>query len=74
MLVTGEKTGQLPEMMRKVADYYQDLHHNSVTRIKTFIEPVLIIFLTAIVGVIVLSIIVPMFSMYTTLQSTTPSS
>ena len=68
MLVTGEKTGQMPEMMAKVADYYQDLHKNSVTRIKTFIEPILIIFLTVVVGVIVLAIIIPMFGMYQTVQ------
>ena len=64
MLVTGEKTGELPEMMEKVADYYQELHRESVTRIKTFIEPILIIFLTAVVGVIVLAVVIPMFGMY----------
>lgn len=68
MIVTGEKTGQLPEMMSKVADYYQDLHKNAVARIKTFIEPVMIIFLTVMVGVIVLSIVIPMFNMYSTIQ------
>lgn len=69
MLVTGEQTGQLPEMMAKVADYYQDLHKNSVARIKTFLEPALIIFLTVVVGLIVLSIIIPMFGMYQTVQN-----
>lgn len=68
MLVTGEQTGQLPEMMAKVSDYYQTLHQNSVTRIKTFVEPILIIFLTVVVGIIVLSIIIPMFGMYQTVQ------
>lgn len=68
MLVTGERTGQLPEMMGKVSAYYQELHQNSVSRIKTFIEPALIIFLTAMVGVIVLSIVLPMFNMYNSIQ------
>lgn len=68
MIVTGERTGQLPEMMQKVSAYYQELHQNSVTRIKTFIEPVLIVFLTAVVGVIVLSIVLPMFNMYQSIQ------
>ncbi len=68
MIVTGEKTGQLPEMMQKVADYYQDLHKNAVARIKTFIEPVMIIMLTFMVGVIVLSIVIPMFNMYSAIQ------
>ena len=68
MIVTGEKTGQLPEMMAKVSTYYQDLHRNSVSRIKTFIEPVMIILLTVMVGVIVLAIVVPMFNMYSAIQ------
>jgi len=68
MIVTGERTGQLPEMMTKVSAYYQELHQNSVTRIKTFIEPILIVFLTAMVGVIVLSIVLPMFNMYQSIQ------
>jgi len=67
MIVTGEKTGQLPEMMTKVSNYYQDLHKNAVTRIKTFVEPIMIVLLTGMVGVIVLSIVVPMFNMYDTL-------
>ena len=69
MIVTGERTGQLPEMMKKISLYYQDLHKNSVARIKTFIEPALIILLTAMVGVIVLAIVVPMFSMYSQIQA-----
>ena len=68
MIVTGERTGQLPEMMSKVSAYYQELHQNAVTRIKTFIEPILIVFLTAVVGVIVLSIVLPMFNMYQSIQ------
>ncbi len=69
MIVTGERTGQLPEMMHKISLYYQDLHKNSVTRIKTFVEPALIILLTVMVGIIVLSIVVPMFSMYSQIQA-----
>lgn len=68
MIVTGEATGELSEMMNKVSFYYQDLHKNSVTRIKTFIEPALTIFLTVGVGIIILSIIVPMFDMYSAVQ------
>ena len=68
MLVTGETTGELPEMMSKVSSYYQMLHKNSVTRLKTFIEPILTIFLTVVVGVIILAIIVPMFGMYNSIQ------
>lgn len=68
MLVTGETTGELPEMMRKVSNYYQMLHKDSVNRIKTFIEPILTVFLTVIVGAIILAIVIPMFGMYNSIQ------
>ncbi len=64
MIVTGEKTGQLAEMMGKVSTYYQSEHKNSVTRVKSLMEPVIIVFLTVVVGAIVLAIVIPMFSMY----------
>ena len=69
MIVTGEKTGQLAEMMDKVSSYYQELHRNAVGRIKTFIEPIMIIGLTVATGVIVLAVIIPMFNMYGSLSS-----
>ena len=69
MIVTGEKTGQLSEMMGKVSTYYQSLHKSTVSRIKALIEPFLIIFLTFVVGVILLAVIVPMFTMYQQFQS-----
>lgn len=68
MIVTGEATGELSEMMGKVSKYYQELHKNAVTRIKTFVEPALTVFLTVGVGIILLSIIIPMFNMYSAVQ------
>ena len=64
MILTGERTGQLGEMMDKVASYYQEQHKNAVNQIKAFIEPVMIIVLAAIVGIVLLSVILPMFDMY----------
>lgn len=69
MIVTGEKTGELAEMMTKVSLYYQDLHKNSVARIKTFIEPALTVFLAGATGLIVMAIVIPMFNMYTAVQN-----
>ena len=69
MILTGEKTGQLGLMMEKVANYYQEQHSNTVNQIKAFIEPVMIIILAAIVGVILMSIVIPMLDMYQTLSS-----
>ena len=64
MILTGEKTGQLGPMMDKVANYYQELHKNAVGQIKAFIEPVMIIILATIVGVVLMSVVLPMFDMY----------
>ena len=68
MIVTGESTGKLGTMMEKVADYYQDLYRNSINQVKTLLEPILIVFLTFTVGIIIISIIVPMFEMYKVIQ------
>ena len=64
MIVTGENTGKLGTMMEKVYLYYDNLHTNAVTQIKSLIEPILIVFLAGSVGIIILSIILPMFQMY----------
>ncbi|MCI8575100.1 MAG: type II secretion system F family protein [Bacilli bacterium] len=63
MIVTGESTGQLAEMMSKVSSYYQEMHRSTISSLKAFIEPVLITFLAVIVGIIILAVIVPMFNL-----------
>jgi len=68
MIVTGESTGQLAEMMAKVSSYYQDMHRNIVNSLKSFIEPIMISFLALVVGAIILAVIVPMFDMMNTIQ------
>ena len=69
MIVTGEKTGQLAEMMQRVSIYYQSLHKTMVSRIKALVEPILIVFLTFSVGAILLAVIIPMFNMYQQVQN-----
>lgn len=64
MLVTGEKTGRLGPMMENVAIYYEEEQKNLVQRLKSLIEPVMIIVLAVIVGVILMAIFIPMFSIY----------
>ena len=64
MIVTGENTGQLGEMMEKVYVYYDNLHSNAIGQIKSLMEPILIVFLAGSVGLILLSIILPMFEIY----------
>ena len=68
MIVTGESTGQLGAMMEKVATHFQNLHKNIIDQMKSLIEPLLIVFLAAVVGVILISIVQPMFAIYSTVQ------
>jgi len=69
MIVTGESTGDLAEMMQKVSDYYQLLHKNLINNLKAFIEPIMIAFLAVVVGGIIIAVIVPMFDMYSQIQN-----
>lgn len=64
MLVTGEKTGRLGTMMENVASYYEEEQKNLVQRLKSLVEPVMIIMLAGVVGIILMAIFIPMFSMY----------
>lgn len=64
MIVTGETTGQLGAMMEKVAGHFQMLHKSMIDQMKSLIEPILICCLAGVVGVILVSIIQPMFSIY----------
>ena len=64
MIVTGETTGQLGQMMEKVATHFQSLHKNVINQMKSLIEPIIMVFLAIVVGIILLSIIQPMFSIY----------
>lgn len=68
MIVTGETTGQLGNMMEKVATHFQMLHKNVIDQMKSLVEPFLICFLAVVVGTILLSIIQPMFSIYSQIQ------
>ena len=67
MLLTGEKTGKLGEMMEHVSTYYQEEQTNIIARLKSLIEPLMIVLLAVIVGVILLAVVVPMFDIYSTI-------
>lgn len=64
MLITGEKTGRLGTMMEKVSEYFQEQHRNIINQMKSLIEPILIVFLAVVVGGILISVIIPMYGMY----------
>jgi type IV pilus assembly protein PilC len=64
MLMIGEETGQVDNMLAKVADFYEADVDQSVDRLKAVIEPLMLLFVSGLVGVIVAAIMSPMFKMY----------
>ena len=64
MIAVGEETGQLEHMLSKVADFYEAEVDAKVKALTALIEPVMIVFVGGIVGFIVVSMYLPMFSIY----------
>ncbi|WP_070120822.1 type II secretion system F family protein [Bacillus marinisedimentorum] len=64
MIAIGEETGSLDAMLAKVADFYEAEVETATDRLKAVIEPLMIVILAALVGIIVLAIIVPMFDIF----------
>jgi type IV pilus assembly protein PilC len=64
MIAIGEETGSLDAMLGKVADFYEKEVENSTDRIKSLIEPIMIVLLAGVVGTIVTSIMVPMLEIF----------
>lgn len=63
MVDVGEETGQLPDMLLKIADVYDDEVDGAVTALTSIIEPVMIVFLAGIVGSIVFAMFLPLIKM-----------
>lgn len=62
MIAVGEETGQLALMLEKLADFYDREVDETAARLSSMIEPVLIVGLGTVVGFIILSILMPVFS------------
>jgi general secretion pathway protein F len=63
MIAIGEKTGELENMLTQVAESYDFQVKNSVQGLTSIMEPVMIIVMGGVIGVIVFSIMIPMFDM-----------
>jgi type IV pilus assembly protein PilC len=63
MVDVGEETGQLPEMLLKVADVYDDEVDNSITALTSILEPMMIVFLALMVGSVVFALFLPLIKM-----------
>jgi type IV pilus assembly protein PilC len=67
MISIGEETGELDQMLMKVADFYEDEVEQSVKALTSILEPIMIVVLGGMVGVILLAMYLPMFKVFETL-------
>lgn len=68
MIDVGEETGQLPDMLLKIAEVYDDEVDNAVAGLTSLLEPIMIVFLALIVGTIVIALFMPLISIISGLQ------
>jgi type IV pilus assembly protein PilC len=64
MVTVGEETGQLEQMLTKVADFYETEVDAKVKALTSLLEPIMICFVGGMVGVIVISMYLPIFELY----------
>jgi type IV pilus assembly protein PilC len=69
MIDVGEETGQLPEMLLKIAEVYDDEVDNAVTGLTSLLEPIMIVILAVIVGTIVIALFLPLISIIQNMQN-----
>jgi type IV pilus assembly protein PilC len=69
MIDVGEETGQLPEMLLKIAEVYDDEVDTAVVGLTSMLEPIMIVLLAVIVGTIVIALFMPLISIIGGLQA-----
>jgi len=68
MVGVGEETGALDAMLDKVAEFYEDRVEASVKALTSILEPIMIILIGSIVGFIVISMYLPLFTVYNNIK------
>jgi type IV pilus assembly protein PilC len=68
MVGVGEETGALDTMLEKVAEFYEDQVEASVKALTSILEPIMIIVIGSIVGFIVISMYMPLFTVYNSIK------
>ena len=63
MVKIGEETGELEKMLSKVADFYEDEVDSSIATLTSIIEPIMMIGVGVMVGIIVIAMYLPMFKL-----------
>ena len=67
MVEIGEETGELPDMLTRIADNYDEDVDNAVAGVTSLIEPVMIVFLAVVVGFIVIALFLPIVAIIETI-------
>ena len=62
MIGVGEQTGALDTMLNKIADFYEDEVDVAVAALTSLLEPLMMVFIGGIVGVILIAMYLPIFS------------
>jgi type IV pilus assembly protein PilC len=68
MVRVGEETGELEKMLSKIADFYEDEVDSAIANLTSIIEPLMMIFVGIVVGVIIIAMYLPMFKLLTLIQ------
>jgi len=68
MVKIGEETGELEKMLGKIADFYEDEVDSSIATLTSIIEPIMMIVVGMMVGVIIIAMYLPMFKMLTLIK------
>jgi general secretion pathway protein F len=68
MVAVGEQTGQLEEMLDRVAEAYEEEIESTTTRAMAVLEPTLIVLLACVVGFIVIAVMLPILQASTSIQ------
>jgi type IV pilus assembly protein PilC len=63
MVAVGEQTGALPTMLTKIADFYEDETDVAVAALTSLIEPILMVMVGSMVGIVLIAMYLPIFSL-----------
>jgi len=67
MIYVGEESGSLDQTLRKLSEFYADESETALAKMTALLEPCMIIFIAIIIGLVIASVMLPMYTMYATI-------
>jgi type IV pilus assembly protein PilC len=68
MIMIGEESGALDEVLRRTADFYDEEVDVAIQKMTAMLEPIMLIFMAVIIGFLVVAMYLPMIDMMQTVQ------